>query len=79
MRILLTGGAGYIGSHTAVELYNAGHEVVIVDNLANSKEEAIKRVEKITGKEVPFVKADVRDREAMDKIFKSWNKTSLLP
>ena len=68
MRILLTGGAGYIGSHTAVELYNAGHEVVIVDNLANSKEEAIKRVEKITGKEVPFVKADVRDREAMDKI-----------
>ena len=72
MRILLTGGAGYIGSHTAVELYNAGHEVVIVDNLANSKEEAIKRVEKITGKEVPFVKADVRDREAMDKIFKSW-------
>ncbi|MCR5069372.1 MAG: UDP-glucose 4-epimerase GalE [Prevotella sp.] len=73
MRILLTGGAGYIGSHTAVELYNAGHEVVIVDNLANSKEEAIKRVKKITGKEVPFVKADVRDREAMDKIFKSWN------
>ena len=72
MRILLTGGAGYIGSHTTVELYNAGHEVVIVDNLANSKEEAIKRVEKITGKEVPFVKADVRDREAMDKIFKSW-------
>ena len=72
MRILLTGGAGYIGSHTAVELYNAGHEVVIVDNLANSKEEAIKRVVKITGKEVPFVKADVRDREAMDKIFKSW-------
>ena len=72
MRILLTGGAGYIGSHTAVELYNAGHEVVIVDNLANSKEEAIKRVEKITGKEVPFVKADVRDREAMDKIFKNW-------
>lgn len=73
MRILLTGGAGYIGSHTAVELYNAGHEVVIVDNLVNSKEEAIRRIVKITGKEVPFIKADVRDRKAMDKIFKSYD------
>ena len=71
MRILLTGGAGYIGSHTAVELDKAGHEVVIVDNLVNSKEEAVKRVEKIIGKEVAFINADVRDREAMDKIFKA--------
>ena len=70
MKILLTGGAGYIGSHTAVELDASGHEVVIVDNLVNSKEEAVKRVEKIIGKKVTFVKADVRDREAMDKVFK---------
>ena len=71
MKILLTGGAGYIGSHTAVELYSAGHEVVIVDSLVNSKEEAVRRTEKITGKNIPFYKADVRDREAMDSIFKA--------
>lgn len=70
MKILLTGGAGYIGSHTAIELDRAGHEVVIVDNLVNSKEEAIRRVEKIIGKKIRFYIADVRDREAMDKIFK---------
>ncbi len=71
MQILLTGGAGYIGSHTIIELDKAGHSVVVVDNLVNSKVEALKRVEKIIGKEVPFYKADVRDREAMDKIFKA--------
>lgn len=70
MKILLTGGAGYIGSHTAIELDKAGHEVVIVDNLVNSKEEAVRRVEKIIGKAIPFYIADVRDREAMDKVFK---------
>lgn len=70
MKILLTGGAGYIGSHTAIELDKAGHEVVIVDNLVNSKEEAVRRVEKITGKAIPMYIADVRDREAMDKVFK---------
>ncbi len=70
MKILLTGGAGYIGSHTAIELDKAGHEVLVVDNLINSKEEAIRRVERIIGKNIPFYKEDVRDREAMDRIFK---------
>ncbi len=70
MKILLTGGAGYIGSHTAIELNRAGHEVIVVDNLVNSKEEAMRRVEKIIGKVVPFYKADVRDHEAIDEIFK---------
>ena len=72
MQILLTGGAGYIGSHTIIELDKAGHTVVVVDNLCNSKEEALRRVEKIIGKPVPFVRADVRDREAMDRIFKTY-------
>lgn len=69
MKILLTGGAGYIGSHTAVELMAKGHEVVIVDNLANSKEEAVRRIEKITGATVTFYQADVRDRKALTQIF----------
>ncbi len=73
MQILLTGGAGYIGSHTIIELDKAGHSVVVVDNLVNSKEEAIRRVEKIIGKPVPFVKADVRDRAAMEEIFKTYS------
>ncbi|MCQ2277974.1 MAG: UDP-glucose 4-epimerase GalE [Bacteroidales bacterium] len=69
MNILLTGGCGFIGSHTAIELYKAGHEVVVVDNLSNSKLEALRRVAKITGKEVPFVEGDIRNREAMEKLF----------
>ena len=69
MRILVTGGAGYIGSHTCVELLNQGHEVVVFDNLYNSSEEALKRVEKITGKTLTFYKADMLDRDAMEEIF----------
>lgn len=70
MNILLTGGAGYIGSHTLVELLNAGHQGVVVDNLVNSSRESIKRVEEITSKKVPFYELDLRDKEALDKVFK---------
>ena len=69
MAILVTGGAGYIGSHTVVELQNAGYDVVVVDNLSNSSEKSLERVEKITGKPVKFYKADILDREALEKIF----------
>ena len=69
MSILVTGGAGFIGSHTCVELLNAGYEVVVADNLYNASEKAIERVKEITGKELTFYKADIRDREAMNRIF----------
>ncbi len=69
MAILVTGGAGYIGSHTCIEMINAGYDVVVVDNLDNSSAESLKRVEKITGKAVRFYKDDVRDKEALRKIF----------
>ena len=69
MTILVTGGAGYIGSHTCIELINAGYDVVVLDNLCNSSKESLKRVEKIVGKEVPFYEADIRDAEAMNAIF----------
>jgi UDP-glucose 4-epimerase len=70
MKIAVIGGAGYIGSHTIIELYKAGHTVVAVDNLVNSCDESIRRVSEIVGQEVPFIKADARDAAAMDKIFK---------
>ena len=69
MNVLVTGGAGYIGSHTSVELLNAGHEVVCIDNFMNSKYEAVKRVEQITGKKIKFYEGDIRDRAILDKIF----------
>ena len=61
MKILLTGGAGYIGSHTAIELMSAGYEIVICDNFSNSKPEALKRSKKISGKDFPFYEIDVAD------------------
>lgn len=70
MNILLCGGAGYIGSHTIIELDKAGHTVVVVDNLVNSNPEALRRVSKIIGKDIPFYEADVRDAEALTKVFK---------
>ena len=69
MNVLVTGGAGYIGTHTCISLLNKGFTPIIVDNLCNSKEEAVKRVEKITGKEIKFYENDVRDKEALKKIF----------
>ena len=69
MAILVTGGAGYIGSHTVVELQTAGYDVVVLDNLSNSSEKSLQRVEKITGKPVTFYKADILDREALNAVF----------
>ena len=67
--ILVTGGAGYIGSHTTIELLAAGYDAVVIDNLSNSKEVAIRRVEKISGKKIKFYKGDIRDKEILRKIF----------
>lgn len=69
MSILVTGGTGYIGSHTVVELQNAGYDVVIIDNLSNSCAEVLSRIEAITGKRPVFYENDIRDREALDRIF----------
>lgn len=69
MAVLVTGGAGYIGSHTCIEMLNAGFDVVVIDNLDNSSSESLNRVQKITGKKVKFYKNDVRDKEALRKIF----------
>jgi UDP-glucose 4-epimerase len=69
MNILVTGGAGYIGSHTSVELLQAGYDVVIVDNLINSKEEAVRRVQELGGRPLNFYKVDLVDRPALERIF----------
>ena len=69
MTILVTGGAGYIGSHTCVELLNAGYDVIVVDNLYNSSKKALDRVQEITGKTLKFYEDDILNREGMTKIF----------
>ena len=71
--VLVSGGAGYIGSHTAVELIGAGYDVVIVDNLSNSDMDAVEGVRRITGVEVPFEKADCCDRDAFRKVFEKYD------
>ena len=78
MAVLVTGGAGFIGSHTCVELINAGYEVVIVDNLYNSCREAVNRIEKITGKNVKFYNVDLLDKQALENVFKSESIDSVI-
>ena len=68
-KILVTGGAGYIGSHTCVELLNAGHEVVVLDNLCNSAAESLNRVQQLTQKSLTFIQGDIRDAQLLDQVF----------
>lgn len=78
MAILVTGGAGYIGSHTCIELTSAGYDVVVMDNLSNSSEKSLERVAQITGKKIPFYKVDLLDKEGMDEIFEKENIDSVI-
>lgn len=78
MSILVTGGAGYIGSHTCVELLEAGYELVVVDNLCNSSEEALRRVHRITGKELKFYEIDLLDRDKLLHVFEQENIESVI-
>ena len=75
---LVTGGAGYIGSHTLIELINNNFNVVVVDNLVNSSHESLRRVEQITGHEIPFIEADVRDQSVLDDIFTTYSIDSVI-
>lgn len=70
MTILVSGGAGYIGSHTCLELLRAGHDVVVVDNLSNSRETALRRVEQLAGRSIPFHRVDIRDRAGLERVFR---------
>ncbi|UYZ83755.1 UDP-glucose 4-epimerase GalE [Entomomonas sp. E2T0] len=76
--VLVTGGAGYIGSHTCVLLLEAGYSVIVIDNLSNSNYEAISRVQKITGKTIHFIEGDVRDRSILDKIFAQYTVDAVI-
>ena len=78
MRILVAGGAGYIGSHTIVELYKKGHSVVCVDNLYNSKLKVIKNLEKIIGKIIPFYKVDCCNKKKLELVFKKENFDAII-
>ncbi|MEQ8525440.1 UDP-glucose 4-epimerase GalE [Gracilimonas sp.] len=78
MNVLVTGGAGYIGSHTVLELLNEGHQVIVIDNLSNSSEESLKRVKKITGKDLTFYKEDLLNKNALEDIFSQHNIDSVI-
>ena len=77
-KILVTGGAGFIGSHTIIELVNAGHEVVIIDNLVNSSEKSIQEVEKIIGKSITFYHEDIRNKSKLLEIFLKEKPTGVI-
>ena len=77
-KILITGGAGYIGSHTLIELSSSGYEFIVYDNLSNSCKEALKRVEQITGKSVEFVEGDIRDKKLLKEVFANNNIDSVI-
>ena len=77
-KILVTGGAGFIGTHTVIELVNAGHEVVIVDNLVNSSKKSVEVVERIVGQKIPFYQVDIRDKKALLEIFKAEQPTGVI-
>ncbi|MDB3964648.1 UDP-glucose 4-epimerase GalE [Amylibacter sp.] len=78
MKVLVTGGAGYIGSHTCVELLNAGHEVFVIDNLCNGHEAALDRVQSITNCELQFMNVDIRDTDALDVIFNTFKPDAVI-
>ena len=78
MKILITGGAGYIGSHTLVELSSSGFEFIVYDNLSNSSKEALKRVEQIIGKTIEFIEGDIRDKRLLQKVFSKYNIDSVI-
>lgn len=78
MKTLLTGGAGYIGSHTVIELISHGHDVVIFDNFSNSHPEAVRRVEKITGRTIPVINGDVRDQAALEQALREHGIDSVM-
>ncbi len=78
MSVLVTGGAGYIGSHTCVELLNAGFDVVVVDNFCNSNVESLNRVMQLTGKTFPYIEADIRDKQKLNEVFSAHNIDSVI-
>ena len=78
MNILITGGAGYIGSHTLIELNKAGYDFVVYDNLSNSSSESLSRVEKLINKKIEFIQGDIRDNEALKRVFKKYSIDSVI-
>ena len=78
LKVLVTGGAGYIGSHTCVKLLEAGHEVFVIDNLCNGHEVALERVQDITNRDLQFTNADIRDAKVLDKIFNDFKPEAVI-